>query len=360
MANREEGATMPNQRQGQEQPQPQDAVGQRHIHLNWSNFKPEFSGKPEEDAEAHLICSNDWMDAHHFNENIKVQRFCLTLLGEARLWYHSLEPLGETTWAQLQNLFRQRYSKLGNACKQLFHAWRSFTFNKNAETIDSYVIRIRQVANLLGYGEPEILEVFKNTLPTKLYWILFPIEDLRQAVGTAKRILTKQKLDKQLTGQTSTSPFMSIREGTDKIVSFNTKDKLGDKIDKLTVLMSKLAVKDSHERRPFKPQIYKSRGQNRSYGQGGYWARSNDRNKGYGANNNTRQNYQGNRFRGNFRGDNRQNSREEYRSERYGNNNRDRNRSRGRNFTGNYRRDRRSSNDRSRSGSRASTNRDRI
>ena len=34
--------------------------------------------------------------------------------------------------------------------------------------------------------------------------------------------------------------------------------------------MSKLAAKDSHERRPFKPQIYKSRGQNRSYGQGGY------------------------------------------------------------------------------------------
>ena len=42
-------------RQGQEQPQHQDAAGQRHIHLNWSNFKPEFSGKPEEDAEAHLL-----------------------------------------------------------------------------------------------------------------------------------------------------------------------------------------------------------------------------------------------------------------------------------------------------------------
>ena len=40
----------------------------------------------------------------------------------------------------------------------------------------------------LGYGEPQILEVFKNTLPTKLYGILFPIEDLRQAVETAKRI----------------------------------------------------------------------------------------------------------------------------------------------------------------------------
>ena len=113
------------------------------------------------------------MDTHHFDKDIKVQRFCLTLLGEARLGYQSLEPLGDTTWAQLQNLFRQRYSKLGNTHEQLFHAWGSFTFEENTDTIDSYVIRIRQVANLLGYGEPQILEVFKNTLPTKLYWILF-------------------------------------------------------------------------------------------------------------------------------------------------------------------------------------------
>ena len=118
------------------------------------------------------------------------------------------------------------------------------------------MIRIRQVANLLGYGEPQILEVIKNTLPTKLYWVLFPIENLRQAVETAKRILTKEKLDKQLMGQTSTSPFRSIREGTDKRVSFNTRDELGDKIDKLTVVMSKLTAIDNHKRRPFKPQIY--------------------------------------------------------------------------------------------------------
>ena len=95
---------------------------------------------------------------------------------------------------------------------------------------------------------------------------MFLIVDLRQAVDTAKRILTKEKIGKQLTGQTCASPFMSIREGTDKRVSFNTKDELRDKIDKLTVVMSKVAVKDSHERKPFKPQVYKSRGQNRSYG----------------------------------------------------------------------------------------------
>ena len=137
--------------------------------------------------------------------------------------------------------------------EQLFHAWRSFTFDENTETIDSYVIRVRQVATLLGYGEQQILEVFKNTLPTKLYWILFQIEDRRKAVDTAQRILTKEKLDKQLTGQTSTSPFMSIRDGTERRVPFNTRDELGDKIDKLILVMSKLTARDSHERRPFKP-----------------------------------------------------------------------------------------------------------
>ena len=29
--------------------------GQQIGHLNWSHFIPEFSGKPEEDAEAHLL-----------------------------------------------------------------------------------------------------------------------------------------------------------------------------------------------------------------------------------------------------------------------------------------------------------------
>ena len=84
---------------------------------------------------------------------------------------------------------------------------------------------------------------------------------------------------------------MSIREGTDKRVSFNARDELGDKIDKLNIVISKLAVTDNHERRPFRPQIYKSRGQNRSHGQGGYQSRSNDRNRSYGTGRDTRQNY---------------------------------------------------------------------
>ena len=88
--------------------------------------------------------------------------------------------------------------------------WRSFHFDENAEMIDAYVNRIRQVANPLGYQEPQILEVFKNTLPIKLYWVLFPIMDLRQAVETTKRILMKEKIARQLAGQTSLTPFIRI------------------------------------------------------------------------------------------------------------------------------------------------------
>ena len=64
------------------------------------------------------------MTVHNFVEVVKVQRFCLTLLGEARLWYHSLKPINVDKQG-LQNLFRQQYSKISNTREQLFHAWRS-------------------------------------------------------------------------------------------------------------------------------------------------------------------------------------------------------------------------------------------
>ena len=81
MAERGEGVDVPDQRQRQnqqqnhqqQQQQNQDLAGQQqHLHLNWSNFKPEFSGKPHEDAEAHLLHSDDWMNAHCFVNGVKV------------------------------------------------------------------------------------------------------------------------------------------------------------------------------------------------------------------------------------------------------------------------------------------------
>ena len=59
---------------------------------------------------------------------------------------------------------------------------------------------------------------------------------------------------------------MSIRDSHNRKISFDTKeDKIGDKIDKLVVMIGKLATRDSGTGRQFKPQIYqgRDRGQNR-------------------------------------------------------------------------------------------------
>ena len=49
------------------------------IYQNWIGKKPEFSGKPEEDAASHLLSTRDWMEAHNFPEADKVRHFCLML-----------------------------------------------------------------------------------------------------------------------------------------------------------------------------------------------------------------------------------------------------------------------------------------
>ena len=71
------------------------------FYQNWISKKLEFSGKPEEDAESHLLSTRDWMEAHNFPEGEKVKRFRVTLIGEARLWYESLAPL-DNDWPALQ------------------------------------------------------------------------------------------------------------------------------------------------------------------------------------------------------------------------------------------------------------------
>ena len=221
--------------------------------LNWSHFKPDFSGKPEEDVEAHLLRTNDWMTTHDFPDDQKVRRFCLTLLGEARLWYETLNiPQQQFNWDNLQDRFRQQYSKLGNTTEQCFHAWRPFQFDEATNTIDGYIQKVKQVAALLDNGEPQILELFKNTLPSRLYYMLYQIDNLRVAVETAKRLLTKEQMDKNA-GQSTTSLFMQVNQGSskskdkmEKKVSFcavEAMERTTDSIERLASLMDKIDTK---------------------------------------------------------------------------------------------------------------------
>ena len=83
------------------------------------------------------------------------------------MWYESFRPI-VVDWIGLQEHSRQQYSKFGNMGEQLFHVWRSFHYDENAETIDTSVNRTKQVEMLLNYDESQILKLFKNTLPSRL------------------------------------------------------------------------------------------------------------------------------------------------------------------------------------------------
>ena len=93
--------------------------------LNWSHFKPQFAGKPDEDVEAHHLRTNYWMDTHAFPEGVKVWRLCLMLVGEATLGYESLKPI-DLDWNGLQDQFRQQYSKIGNTREQVISCMEIF------------------------------------------------------------------------------------------------------------------------------------------------------------------------------------------------------------------------------------------
>ena len=91
-------------------------------------------------------------------------------------------------------------------------------------------------------------------------WYFFPIDDLRLVLETAKRILTKETKGRQLAGQSTSMSFMKIRDGYhNKAVTFDIQDRLDDKIDKLTSMMSKLTAQGNKQNKQFKPQIYQGK-----------------------------------------------------------------------------------------------------
>ena len=249
------------------------------------------------------------MEAYNFPEGEKVRCFHVTLIGEARLWYESLAPL-DNDWPALQNKFRWQYSKIGNTPKQLFHAWRTFKFDENTDMVDSYVLRMSQVVAMLNYGEMQILENFQNTLPYRLYLTLINVNNLRHAIDLTKRVLTKEKLDMQLTGQSST-PFMKASTNDShmhqnhhkKGVTFDTTETLErNSIDRLTSLVSDMKMTMDRKLSPYKPKIYQGRSRNQNRNRQIFTLRnrsfSRGRNQGnYNNRNNYRPNYR-NRLRG--------------------------------------------------------------
>ena len=208
-------------------------------------------------------------------------------MGEARLWYEMLNTQQQQLdWAGLQECFRQQYSKFGNTREQYFHAWRSFHFDEATDTIDGYIQKVKQVAALLKYEEPQILELFKNTLPSRLYYMLYQIHDLRVAVENSKRLLNKEQMDKK-SGQANSSPFMQASQGNskskikakknEKTVSYSAVEAIErttDSIEKLASLMNKMDTKLDRREDQYRPRMYPGRGRGCGYRQNNYMSRN--------------------------------------------------------------------------------------
>ena len=134
---------------------------------------------------------------------------------------------------------------------------------------------------------------------------VFPIDNLCEVVETAKRFLTKEKIDRQMTGQ-SITPFMKLTEKKRKTVTFDAKDmieKTSENIEIMMALMDKMYIKLDQKEVTYKPEIYqRGGGQNRQqFRQGNNWRgyrsfsrNCNEGNRGYGRG---RRDFQ----RGNFR-----------------------------------------------------------
>ena len=144
------------------------------------------------------------------------------------------------------------------------------------DTIDSYVLRMSQVVAMLNYGEMQILENFKNTLPYRLYSTPINVNNLRDAIDLAKIVLTKEKLDRQLTGQSST-PFMKATSNDNHSpqnhpkngVTFDAMETLernSNCIDRLTSLVSDMKMTMDRKQSPYKLKIYQVRSRNQNAG----------------------------------------------------------------------------------------------
>ena len=111
----------------------------------------------------------------------------------------------------------------------------------------------------------QILENLKNTLLYQLYSTLINVNNLRDAIDLTKRVLTKEKLDRQLTGQSSI-PFMrmtsndnySPQTNNKKGVTFDAMETLernSNCIDRLMPLVSNMKMTMDRKQSPYKPRI---------------------------------------------------------------------------------------------------------
>ena len=241
---------------------------------NLGQLRPEFSGSPDEDAEAHLLRVMDWLNHHEIDDDAqKVRRFPLTLTGTARRWLQTLPD--DTTWQNLLARFRREFSSVGYTRERQLLEWKTMSWRVGKETIDQYVQRMTDCITALGLPNPNemILQNLKITIPSKYFHMLMNIDNLEDAKEVLRRAIESEKIEQQMTGQ-QTFPYMQLSEMTkvDQLAYSQDNSKpvkevkvvedlsvLSDKVDKLADSFRNMGTTQK-----YKPRVYRDRSRERS------------------------------------------------------------------------------------------------
>ena len=146
------------------------------------------------------------------------------------------------------------------------------------------------------------------------------VNNLRDAIDLVKRVLTKEKLDRQLTKQTPTQ-FMKVtindncspQNNPKRGVTFDTMETLernSNCIDRLTSLVSNMKMTMDRKQAPYKPRIYQGRSKNQNTDQQHFTPRNRSLSRG--------KNQGGNRGNYNYRPNYRNGSRGRWNNHRSG------------------------------------------
>ena len=96
-----------------------------------------------------------------------------------------------------------------------------------------------------------------------MYCVLFQIKNLRQAIETAKRRLTKEKLYRHVVGERTGAPlFLTMKEENEqsnRTLAFNESNIIGANFDKFTSMLGKVSTQN-RQSKPIKPKGYQGRG----------------------------------------------------------------------------------------------------
>ena len=126
-------------------------------------FPTRFSGEDIGNPYAHWLAYNDYAVLQDFDDNQKLNRFKTSLTGRARLW---IEGKDFQNVNDMKRSFLEQFSGMRTRAGTA-EMFRNSTF-KSGESMETYLARLKQLANQLNYGNDLIKDQFLAGLPKEI------------------------------------------------------------------------------------------------------------------------------------------------------------------------------------------------